>query len=633
MNRFINLKIRLVCYFCKNTYFYMRFPRIFLFETEENQNDFQKKHVYTCFGHLFFLALIVYSWFFYLERTLPFDGAFYSFKIIHFGKINIESGRWGAVYNQFLPLLGLKWGCSLDGFLRLYSVSFALCNYIFYLLIQHVLFKPRIALAFVISQIIAYRFNFFYPVSEIHASVGPLFIFLALLYSSDFAFNRKGLIYAFLLVICTYWIAGIHLLALLVWAYFLGFYLLTRLEMLKKPVFILSALLGVLFFVLVVKSIQAGSYQASRMLGIKEILLVWKDRNAVAGFLFFKDAFFKNYLFLFGMTSLMVIFYGFRKQWLKLLYILTSFGGLWVIIMASNIHVDSPIVYQNYYALFGLFFSAPFFVEVLPTFRFKYAFPILLLVFLVSASKIAKAGIFYREQIDYFDRTITNLRAYPERKFVVDEANIDFKKLWVDWDVSFQSLIISSLQHPDYSMSFYTTAKPNEYDSLLADKNTLIGVDFEPFWFHADQLNSQFFRLGATPYRKVNTNQDAYPAEKVINPKFIDLICQSEYSLFRADFRTLVVSIQNRMEDTLFSKPGLNRSFMLTYQLYNAKGRFLKKGIESPLELDVLPHSSIQTGVVLQCGDLARGKYWIEFSFLQNGLRVGEKKKSELFLY
>jgi hypothetical protein len=611
------------------------FPKIKPMSDSAEREDFGRQRIFTRCGHLFFWVLMIFSWIFYLERTLLFDGAYFCFRIIHFGIINLEPDRWGGAYTRILPLIGLKLGCSLSTFLKIYALSYALCNYIFYIIIRHLLNKPRIALAFIIAQLIAYRYNFYYPVSEIHAAVGPLFLFLAFMYSVDFRMNLKSLLFSGLILLNLYWLSGIHALSLLVFLFFMGFYILSKPEILKRPLFIFCFLGGLVFYAMVLRAIVPGSYQASRMVGMEQIMTVIKDPYAVQGFIFFKDEYFKNYVFLSVLVLLTVFFYGYKRQWLKFLLVIFGFAGLWVIIMASNVGGDSPIVYQNYYSLFGLFFSLPFLMDVLPAFRFKYAFPFLLFIIVLSSAKIVKAGIFGREQIAYFKRTADNLRTHHERKFVIDEANIDWRKIWVDWDVCFQSLMVSSVDHPDSAISFYTTSKPNEFDSLLNDQKTFIGVDFGPLWFKADQLNNGYFNLRKTAYRKVNTNQDLMKNDSVFDKNTMLIGAEQSYYFWRADHRTIELKFFNNTNDTLFSKPGDNRKIFISYHLYNSEGKLLEwDGIRTPLELDVMPHSTIHTSVIFPAGLLRKGKYIIEFDLIQENKRWFEiNKRANLILY
>src|ERR1043166_9260095 len=84
-------------------------------------------------GHLFFVIYYIYSLIFYIERSVPYDAAFVNFKLILANTFNIEHGRWGEFYTMLLPLLGIWTGCSLKTFLVLYSLSFAIWNYIFFM--------------------------------------------------------------------------------------------------------------------------------------------------------------------------------------------------------------------------------------------------------------------------------------------------------------------------------------------------------------------------------------------------------------------------------------------------------------------------------------------------------------------
>src|SRR5689334_21683384 len=87
-------------------------------------------------GLLFFGTLFTLAFVFYKERMLSYDPAFFSFKIIFERDFDVELGRWGSVVSQVLPLWFLQLGCSLETFLRVYSVSFILIYYLIFLFLS-----------------------------------------------------------------------------------------------------------------------------------------------------------------------------------------------------------------------------------------------------------------------------------------------------------------------------------------------------------------------------------------------------------------------------------------------------------------------------------------------------------------
>ncbi len=88
-------------------------------------------------GHIFFLVLLLFSVFFYRERMLYSDPAFFSFLVIDGNDYSVALGRWGTVLSQAIPLFALQHGVSLEHFLQLYSASFILVYYLVFLIIHY----------------------------------------------------------------------------------------------------------------------------------------------------------------------------------------------------------------------------------------------------------------------------------------------------------------------------------------------------------------------------------------------------------------------------------------------------------------------------------------------------------------
>ena len=159
--------------------------------------------------------------YYYLERMIPFDGAFYSFRISETKWFSIDNYRYSQ-HAQLLPLLLILMGCSLKTFLISYSVSFALWNYIIALIILYVYKNQKLALGLVLATVLSYMYKFFYPVSEIHSTTAPLFLFAAHVFNYP---NRKNNILYFLITafIIT-WTLFIHLISIIPAMYVLAYY-------------------------------------------------------------------------------------------------------------------------------------------------------------------------------------------------------------------------------------------------------------------------------------------------------------------------------------------------------------------------------------------------------------------------
>lgn len=584
--------------------------------------------------HLFYFGLGFMALIYFLERTIPFDGAFYSFKILNYGTFNIENERWGACYNQVLPLIGVKLGLSLPAILKLYSLSFVLCNYVFFLIIYYRFKQTYTAIAFTLVQVVAFRYNFFYQVSEIHSIIGPVFLLVASFLSVKFTEEKKWL-GAIIVLILIFWLLNIHLLSIVIVAFCLAFCVLHNQKLLKNWPMLISVLMGVIYFVFKLKAVPADSYQSQKLVSFENISYVFTNLNDILGYKYFLKAVGNNYVLPVSLLIFMALFYLYKKMILKFLLLVISVLGFWVLIMAGEIHEEAPIVCENYYALFGYFIAIPFSIDFLQNIKLNWSFPVLLWILLFSITKIATCGTLIHDQIDFFKRTTDNLRAFPEKKFAMSYKNVDWDGLWVAWDFPFQSLIVSSLASPDSAITFYATDDSSKYTpQIYSDTSTLVGVPWSPFWFASTTLPSNYFRLKNTLYRNMNTLQDSsfHPEKFTAQNMDLSLFDQS-YCFWHDQNAKISVSISNKSTELFYSRLAMKQQSYLGFRVYNIHDYSLVKEGRTLLDLDIYPNHTLVTSLIIPKRFLKKGCYTVEVDMVDEYKRwYGMVKKFNLVM-
>lgn len=605
-----------------------------MFNGEGSQNYFLHKHnekYYEFLFHLFFVCLLLISYFQYLERTLLFDGAFYCFKILSTGNFNIENGRWGAFYNQILPLLGLKFNCSLNTFLKLYSVSFALCNYIFFLIIYYHFKQPLTALAFVFLQVVMYRYNFYYSVSEIHATIGPSFLLFAMI-NSEYNTKIKKVIGHFGIIVIVFWLLNIHLLSFCIIIFLFIFSFINNKSLMKEYWLYLPLLFSACLFIYLISQIDNGSYQKEKLIDLNTIKFVMKNLNQVEGFKFLKEEL-HNYIIAILMFTTLIIHYLLAKKITKLCLILGATLCFFIIEMGHTVKYESNITVSNYYPLFGFFIILPLITDYFKVLRFKIAFPITTFILIVSIFKILKCGILITEQIDYFKRTTDNLRSYKERKFIVSEKNMDWDKIWMNWDICFQSLIVSSLNNPDSALTFITLKDTSKYkERTFKDSTAFIGVSFAPFLYPTTTFPKKFFHLKNTSYRIVTTNPDiSFKTEYFTDNNLKINFPVKKLVLLQCWYRTIPVELINLSSQKLPVFLSDQFRFTLDYELVDIENGVIISQGNSPLEVDLPPHQKVITGLKVDLLNLKKGSYFLDVGLKFNGnISVCSKKRLKI---
>ncbi|MDB5272749.1 MAG: hypothetical protein JWO58_1116 [Chitinophagaceae bacterium] len=562
-------------------------------------------------GYVFFAVFFVIAWVYYKERMLPFDGAFQCFKLIDTQAFNIEAGRFGVLLTQVLPFLALKVGATLETVLRLFSLSFIAIQFIIFLILFNKLKDYRSVLILLLSLCLAYRYQFYYTVSEIHQTIAPVVLIFAL-FNSPLLFSsqtKDKLICFISIVILCWWISNIHILSIVLLTFVVVYTVISNVKLLFQKWFWFLIAGGYSFFIYKIFTVEEGSYEASKMITADKLKMTLIDLAQIPAFQFFKEEFFRSYYILVFAALILFGIYIYKKKWIPFTYMCLSLIGFLFLIIAYNITPDSPIVYQNYYACFGLLIAVPLCMELVELFQVKIVFVLVGVLLALSTFKIIQCARIYEFRMEYFSRVEQNVKGLPERKFMISADNVNWQMIWTDWDMGFETLLHSAIQSPDSAMTFTIVSKYSDYDSMMYKPNTFIGVAFSPYWFTSQNMSQTYFRIQNTPYRILNN----IPLDSNANSKFsaadVKLAFQkSDLSLPYFGYHILPVTIRNQSNDTLYSKTREQDQLILGYHLYDDKGNLQDSvKVGSPLEMDVYPHTEKTVGIELK--HLKRGSY------------------------
>lgn len=604
--------------------FLQRFDIIRLGEKNEN-------FLFHLIGHAFFLVMFCWALIYFKERMLPFDNAFYCFKIIHFNEYDVENGRFGAILSQIIPLWALRKGCSLETFMKLYSVSFVLLNYIYFNLILYVIRNKWAAIALLFALCLAYRYTFFYTASEVHMAVAPCLFFWALISSQYLSWKTSKKLILFLVAALSVWyISTVHVLFFLVVLFVMVYEWIRIPEKRKDVVLITLFVTSIVYYGILILAIPKDSYQGNKMPDMETVITYlpqFFQLPSTKFFVGFSVKYYKELIFIF--LSLIGL-YIYRRRWLKFSFFMLSLTGFIILIMLTHYNGESPIVQENYFVLLGIFIGIPFTVEILC--KLPRTFSLILIVLLLGSSmrQIYKTRLFYQQRNQYLERITTYGRTLPERKFIVNGQNVDWELIWIKWDIPFESLLLSSLKGPDSAATFYITYNMSEYDSILSDKSKMVGADFAPFWFGASDLNSTYFRLPQTTYRKLNTDQDGkFSASTLTNDSIVISFPQAEVTVGNYDFVTIPITLTNRTNRTIPSHITTDRPTYLSYHVFDKKGNEIhREGRRNPFEVDLLPGKSYTQGLRIDWSHFRKkGEYIVEVDLLTENVRWWEAKK------
>ncbi len=456
------------------------------------------------FEALFFIFLFLFSFVFARERIINSDAAFYFFKIVNFEHFNTEHGRYSAFISQIPLLAGVKAGVNLNVLVYLYSLSFIFLFWLVYLLIRHGLKNPGAALALVMVISVGVTDSIYRPVSESTQGLVYTLILFSVLY---YPFPRtrpkwrdplRITLSAVVIILCYF----AHPLTIFPVLFIIGFFMIDRHEWKNYVPWILIMFTVILFsFRFLFLTAHTSSYEGGKLSGMQTI-----SGNLPHFFELYSTKYLAKHLFSTYLVSTVLfvilnVYYLARKEFLK--WILTMSFVLGFILIynvdyysgGSNIEMDKNLMVMNY--LVFLPFAADVYQNRKLRPWLKGSFLILILVFAMITILARQEP--YKKRIRYYLQLNDVLQNQDGKKFYTSQENISPQVLFL-WAVPFESLIISSLDGPEYSKTIYPFADIENLPSYISDPRLFLCTTFWPRW-QTGQLNERYFRLPEEPYR------------------------------------------------------------------------------------------------------------------------------------
>jgi hypothetical protein len=429
------------------------------------------------------------------------------------------------------------------------------------------------------------------------------------------------------------WALFIHVISIIHGFFILAYYTVyTKTVRKNTPILLFSAALFCGEFMLSKIFLSTG-YLASKMIGIKEVIQFLSHPNTAAGYVYFKEEFLFNYLPLELLYMGCLVFLLIKKEYMQFLTILAFTSGTWLIIMAYNLNKDAPIVYMNYYGLFGFYITFPFCAYAINYISEKKFATVYALLVICSLAGIVRSGALISDQIDYYKRVTAQMKT---SKGIVSSANINWDSIWVSWDLSFQSLLLSSSQNPQQSKTFFTCDVDSTRKIFTSEANCFYNTFFSPTWFKPPFANKKYYMLRSSSYTCLNSPQDSLFKDSLLSNKNVEILAENKtFYLFKNSFRTVPVTVVNNTGALLPSTPKGDKQVNLTYRILNKnKEMIFNRGRSSALEMDIQSGDCLSTGLNLDCTQLHRGQaYYVDVDLvIEHKRRLGINKRIKIVL-
>jgi hypothetical protein len=552
---------------------------------------------------------------------LSFDPAFFSFRILFEKNFNVELGRWGSIVSQLLPLWFLKNGCSLETFLRVYSVSFIIIYYVIFLILTVVLRNMRAAVMLMLALCLAFRHAFYYSTAEIYQGTAICVLIWAVAFPENpyLTKPKKNLAAAicFILIIVVSYYHQLLVFPLL----FLFIYYLIATKKYSDKLTIGLILFTAAWFFVRIKFLTESTYEKGKIPELRDLIEGFSYITNTSSYAYFKY-FVKYFLWsLVVLNFICVVQFFYKHKWLlAFFYIATNAAFIYLNIITYR-KGESPLMYENYLTVLGLFCAVPLSEQLIGLKHLKIKLLALTVILLFNIREIYSSHLPFTLKQDYLSRITESSRKMPEKKYVIDSRNFPWQYNWISWTLPFETLLNSSLQSPDSAITVCVANPVNQYDSIATWKNIFIGPSWSPTWFWTNDLDSNYFKLPPTPYGYLTGLQsDSSFKESEFNKKNVFIIpLQSEVTLGREKYTVIPLRIINTSGKKLPAVPDVDHQFFLSYHILSEKGEIIfVDNYRTPLETDVGSKGNV--GLIVKT-PLKKGKYTILIDFVTENVR------------
>lgn len=582
---------------------------------------------YVVTGAMVLLALATFAWRYYLERTACFDSAFFSWLMIDAGTPVSVLGRYGSWVAQLLPVLLITLGASLESVLRSYSIAFILFHaLVFYLLAfrlkdrQAVLVLPMVLTA-------GFHYMFYYGISELYQGLSLMVLLWVLIRR---AFDpvgpspRRWMILAFLV---NAWASFYHQLLVLPLLFILVFEAIPNAWRQRRSWFFGLALVA--WYVIRIKGMSASSYEEARMPTLADMathIVHLGDLNSTIYFLMVWTKF-KALLLLIVAAGALAIF---ARAWLRLAWCAVFSIAFLVLILIVDRDGMAPVIYENYYPVFGLVWAILFatVVESLQGRLRQGALFVLVAVCGLGLLQIHRGHYRLTDRIDYLQRITAYNAEQGVRKSLVRFDSYPWSYGLVHWPVAMESALGSGIKGPHDAASIFVTKDVAMLDSAASRTEQFLGPDWQPTWFGLQNLDQRYFAFPRdVGYQWINTADTAFDASN------IELLPpERPYRMIPDRFTVVPISMRNNSDQRMPSVLPDGRPIHFEYDVLRPDGSvYQESGLQTSLETDLAPQTQYQQGLVIE-RPVDKGSFMVHARLMSDRIPLGPEVRFEILV-
>ncbi len=414
---------------------------------------------------------------------LAFDGALSDFLLIMGGRPIAGIGRYGDWLPLLLPWLLFKLNSPLSVIVLAHSVSFIIIHYLIFLFITLKLKNYGAGIATMLVSCLSYYHAFYNPMVELNESLVAGVLLWALIHQERKGYVLEGIkknIIASLLVIG--YMSFLHPLGVFVVGFVLGVEMIGERRYRDYSLWII-AVVGLGWFVL--KPLMFPEpYDQSRILPFHELISHASEWKTWPSTHFYSDYTRLHFRILKWLSAICLLF-SLRKGILLFLFSLLYVAAYAFLLLANFQQGTAAMFYEDYYIVFGFFIGLLLIYLIYNSERRKLVLLLMLPLLFSGLKKIYKAHNLYSDRLAYLERIVKQAHSNGEKKCLVDSKCYPFDYALTPWDFAFETLVYSSLNSPDSSVSVFikTDDVSRLCDSLQNSYNVFFGVHYLPISF------------------------------------------------------------------------------------------------------------------------------------------------------
>ncbi|MCC7246860.1 MAG: hypothetical protein IT269_14335 [Saprospiraceae bacterium] len=422
-------------------------------------------------GILAYSGFLMLSILFYKERTAFLDISYHLFCLLRDGDYAIQNDRFVAAITQTFPLTGARLGWSLQHIAMAYSAGFALLYAGAFFVILKGLKNERMALAFLLFNVLMTTHTFYWMQSELPQGAVMLFIFMAML-DNALGDENPNEMYGLLAGILLFVISFAH--PLLLFAMLYGF-LFMGLSHPEKWRSVVASALAFMFFYGVKRAFFKTGYDTQAMEEVQRFLEgngvnYWQLKSVKN----FWSYLFHDYYFLLIALVIMTAFYVNRRRWAKLLLMYVFTMGYAALVNINYPNGAEQFYLENQYLLLAVFIGSPIAIDFWPEVSLRrYTMPLLMLSVLLGLTRVYFQHHTYTTRLNWLRTTMANTADLPNKKLVIPAASVPHDTLLMTWGSAYEFWLLSTIEQGE-SRSIIIEETMGEFDWAMPNGKAFI---------------------------------------------------------------------------------------------------------------------------------------------------------------